>query len=251
MAKRDFAQVHTPAKNRKRESSSMSAAMAGVSLLFTGILAFTGGYMVGHTNNSTDTLQAEKSALTTQIEGLQKQVGDLQQQLAASLEREKPAAKKAAAERVGDLTFYSELPRQKVMPSPLGDTGPAAEQQHRGEDIEMYSDLPPPVREQEAPQTLASVERQANAATSTAAGSPDAVYKLQVGSFVRRSDAEVLLDRMALAGIRATVSEAQVPNLGTRYRVFTTTFTGMAEAEGAKSLLREKLGIEGLLMREQ
>jgi len=255
VAKRDFAHVHTPVK-QKGSSKPMPALMLGVSLLFTGILAFGGGYMVGHTNNSTETLQAEKAALQMRIEALQKETGELQEKLVASLERAKPAAKKAAAERVGDLTFYSELPKQKVMPSPLGDTGPAAVQKQRGEDVEMYADLPPPVREQKAPQTVASVERQANAASlpasaSPAAGSPDVVYKLQVGSFIRRSDAEVLLNRMALAGIKATVSEAQVPNMGTRYRVFTTSVTGMAQAEGIKSLLREKLGINGLLMREQ
>ncbi|MDQ6966739.1 MAG: SPOR domain-containing protein [Mariprofundaceae bacterium] len=258
MAKRDFAHVHTPVK-RKGDSKPMPALMLGISLLFTGILAFGGGYMVGHTNNSTDTLQAEKAVLQTRIETLQKEIVELQVQLAASVERAKPAAKKAAAERVGDLTFYSELPRQKVMPSPLGDTGPAAVQKQRGENVEMYADLPPPVREQKTPQAVASVERQANAAVSPAsqasaspaAGSPDVVYKLQVGSFIRRSDAEVLLNRMALAGIKATVSEAQVPNMGTRYRVFTTSVTGMAQAEGIKSLLREKLGIKGLLMRER
>jgi len=260
MAKRDFAHVHTPVK-QKGGSKPMPAVMLAVSLLFTGVLGFGSGYMVGHTDNSTDTLQAEKAALQTRIEALQKDVGELQTQLAASVERAKPAAKKAAAERVGDLTFYSELPKQKVMPSPLGDTGPAAVQQHRGEDVEMYANLPPPVHEQTAPQTVASVERQANAAlsqasvsqasASAAAGSPEAVYKLQVGSFIRRSDAEVLLNRMAAAGIRATVSEAQVPNMGTRYRVFTASVTGMAQAEGIKSLLREKLGINGLLMREQ
>lgn len=251
MAKRDFAQIHTPVKKRGG-SKPMPAVMAGISLLFTAALAYTSGYMVGHTNNSTDTLQAEKAALQTRIEGMDKQMVDLQQQLDASLEREKPAARKAAAERVGDLTFYNELPKQKVMPSPLGDTGPAAVQQQRGEDMEAYANLPPPVREPK----LAAVHDTRIASQQTAGiaqgatGSPSAVYKLQVGSFIRRSDAEVLLRRMALAGIKASLSEAQVPNMGVRYRVFTKSFTGMAEAEGAKSMLREKLGINGLLMRE-
>jgi len=249
VAKRDFAHVHTPVK-KKSGKGHPAAAMAGISLLLTAILAFTGGYMVGDTRNSTLALQSEKEVLQTRVEGLQKHVAELEQQLASSLEREKPAAKKAAADRVGDLTFYSALPKQKVMPSPLGDTGPAAVQKHRGEDIEAYADLPPPASRVRLAATVHPVVKQGTGDTAGGAGSATASYRLQVGSFVRRSDAEVLLNRMALAGIKATVREAQVPNLGTRYRVFTASYSGMAEAEGAKALLHEKLGINGLLMRE-
>ena len=241
MAKRDFAQLQTPAK--KPESRTTPAVMAGVSLVFTAVLAFSGGYMVGDTRNASDTLKAEKAALQDRVGALQKHVDELETQLAKSREKPKPPTPKDAAERVGDLTFYSELPKQQVMPSPLGDTGPAAVQQHRGEDIEAYANLPPPVREPKAAQGAA-------APASGAAGSPTASYRVQAGSFIRRSDAEGLLNRMALAGIKAKVSQAQVPNVGTRYRVFTASVTGMAEAEGLKSLLRDKLGIEGLLMRE-
>lgn len=219
--------------------------MAGVSLVFTALLAFGAGYMVGDTKNASDTLKAEKTALQDRIDKMQKHVDELETLLARSREKPKPVAQKDAAERVGDLTFYSELPRQQVMPSPLGDTGPAAVQQHRGEDIEAYADLPPPVRKPKAAQDAAGTG-------SGAAGLPAAEYsyRVQAGSFIRRSDAEVLQGRMAQAGIKATVSQAQVPGVGTRYRVFTTAVTGMAEAEGLKSLLRDKLGIKGLLMRE-
>jgi cell division septation protein DedD len=183
-------------------------------------------------------LQKEKAALQDQLLAQEKRIVELEERLAASLEREKPAAKKAAAERVGDLTFYSELPKQKVMPSPLGDTGPAAKQSKGAE-----------VLEQRAAITRAgnrSIEKKAGGDASIALAS----YRLQVGSFIRRSDAEGLLNRMALAGVKAMVSEAQVAGVGTRYRVYTGPHVGLAAAEGAKALVYEKLKIKGLLLRE-
>jgi len=220
MAKRDFA--HVQSQVQKKNSGSMSAAMAAVSLLLTAILAFSGGYIAGDRHNSTDTLQAEKAALQSTVEQRQKHIAELEQRLAASLEREKPAAKKAAADRVGDLTFYRELPKQKVMPSPLYDAHPAANH----------------------------AKRQKGAAAHAETASPVTSYRLQVGSFIRRSDAEGLINRMAPTGLNSAISEAQVAGMGTRYRVFAGPFTGMAAAEGAKSLVREKLNITGLLIRE-
>jgi len=233
MAKRDFAKIEAQVKKKSAKSGGVSAAMTVISLLFTAILAFSGGYMAGDTQNSTDVLKNEKEQLQNRVDGLEKQLASLEQQLAASLEPEKPAPKEAATDQVGDLTFYSELPKQKVMPQPLGDTGPAAVQSGGEEHHEGRGEI----------------NHLAKPAGGQAAGDM-ASYRLQAGSFIRRSDAEALLNRMALADIKATVSEAQVPNMGTRYRVFTTTYSGMAEAEGARSLLQEKLGIKGLLMRE-
>jgi len=233
MAKRDFAQVEAQVKKKPETKGRISAAMTATSLLFTAILAFSGGYMAGDTQNSTRVLKTENEQLQTRIAGLETQVASLEQQLTASLEPEKPATKEAATDQVGDLTFYSELPKQKVMPQPLGDTGPAAVQSGGEEHHEGRGEI----------------NHMANSAAGHAADDM-ATYRLQVGSFIRRSDAEVLLNRMALAGIKATVSEAQVPSLGTRYRVFTAAYSGMAEAEGARALLQEKMGIKGLLMRE-
>jgi len=238
MAKRDFAHVQSQVK-KGGGKEKMSAVMIAISLIFTAVLAFFGGYMAGDRQNSTIVLQNEKAALQTNLVAQEKRIVELEQRLAASLEREKPAAKKAAADRVGDLTFYSELPKQKVMPSPLGDTGPAARQSKGAEALEVRAAI--------TRAGIRSVEKK-NAggdATNTLAS-----YRLQVGSFIRRSDAEGLLNRMALAGVKAMVSEAQVAGVGTRYRVYTGPHIGLAAAEGAKSLVREKLKITGLLLRE-
>jgi len=233
MAKRDFAQVQSKV-HKKSGTGGLSGAMTAIGLLFTAILAFSGGYMAGDTQNSSQVLQAEKEKLQTRIDGLTKQVAGLEQELAENIERQKPAAKKAAAERVGDLTFYSELPKQEVMPSPLGDTGPADVQSGGEEGHEGHA-------------IISSVgHRTVNPSASSAM----ATYRLQVGSFVRRSDAEVLMNRMALAGVQGKVSQADVAGVGTRYRVYTGPHSGLAAAEGAKSMVQEKLAIKGLLLRE-
>ena len=241
MAKRDFAHVQSQVK-KGGGKEKMSAAMIAVSLIFTAVLAFFGGYMAGDRQNSTIVLQNEKATLQTNLIAQEKRIVELEQRLAASLEREKPAAKKAAAERVGDLTFYSELPKQKVMPSPLGDTGPAARQSKGAEALELRAAI--------TRAGIRSVEKKTGESAGGDAGNALASYRLQVGSFIRRSDAEGLLNRMALAEVKAMISEAQVAGVGTRYRVYTGPHVGLAEAEGAKSLVREKLKITGLLLRE-
>lgn len=238
MAKHDFAHVQSQVK-KSDGKGKMSAAMTAVGLVFTAVLAFTGGYMAGDRQNSTVVLQQQKVALESNLEAQEKRITELELKLAASLEREKPAAKKAAADQVGDLTFYSELPKQEVMPSPLGDTGPAARQSKGAESFEVRA--PITRASNRAVEKKAGNDGDANTLTS---------YRLQVGSFIRRSDAEVLLNRMASAGVKAMISEAEVTGLGTRYRVYTGPHLGMAEAEGAKSLVQEKLNIKGLLLRE-
>ncbi len=237
MGKRDFARVQSQVK-KSSGTGRMPVVMTAISLIFTAILAFSGGYMAGDRQNSTVVLQNEKAALQSNLVVQEKRIAELEQQLAASLEREKPAAKKAAAERVGDLTFYSELPKQKVMPSPLGDTGPAADQSGAEEGHEGHAAI-----------GQATDRSGAGHATHNAAASM-ASYRLQVGSFIRRSDAEGLMKRMTLAGLKSMVAEAQVAGIGTRYRVYSGPYVGLAAAEGAKSLVQEKLNIKGLLLRE-
>jgi cell division septation protein DedD len=256
MSKRDFAQVQSP---KKTDKGRTPAVMAAVSLLLTAILAFGGGYMVGNRQNSTDTLQAERKALQEHVDTQQKQIADLEQQL-ATLVREKPAANKAATDQVGDLTFYSALPKEKVTPAPLGDTGPAAVQKQQGENIDQYADLPPPPDHSRLPiappsplaadthktdATASNPESQTNEATTALPS-----FSLQLASFTRRSDAEALLARMQQIGIKGSIAEANVPGAGMRFRVVAGPYAGMAEAEGARATVRQKLGINPMLRRD-
>lgn len=257
MNKRDFAQVQS--RKKDTDKGRMPAAMAAISLLLTAILAFGGGYMVGKRQNSTYALQAEKNALQEHVDTQQKQIADLERQL-ASLAKEKSSAKKPATDQVGDLTFYSALPREKVTPAPLGDTGPAAVQKKQGENIDQYADLPPPPDHSRLPiapppltakdmhkddARTGNPEIQANKETTALPS-----FSLQLASFTRRSDADALLARMLKMGIKGSIAEANVPGVGTRFRVIVGPFAGMAEAEGMRATVRQKLGINPMLRRD-
>jgi cell division septation protein DedD len=256
MAKRDFAQTQSRAK--KADKGRMPAVMAAASLLLTAILAFAGGYMVGDKQHSTSTLQAEKAVLQARIDTQQKRIAVLEQQLAVNA-HEKPAAKKAATEQVGDLTFYSKLPKEKVMPSPLGDTGPPAKEKQQGENIDQYADLPPPADHSRLPipappppadghkadVTTGTPGSQANETATVLPG-----FSLQLASFTRRSDADALLARMQKAGIKGSIAEANVKGVGARFRVLAGPYAGMAEAEGMRATVRQKLGINPMLRRD-
>jgi len=258
MNNRDFAQVQF--RKKDPDKGRIPAAMTAISLLLTAIMAFGGGYMVGNRQNSTGTLQAEKQALQQHIDTQQKQLAGLRQQLAA-LARKKSAADKPASDRVGELTFYSKLPKQNVMPSPLGDTGPAAKEKLQGENVDQYADIPPPPDHSRLPisppkPSVAGAPKPTAKASGSGAQAKQAAtaalprFSLQLASFIRRSDADALVARMHKAGIKGTVVEAKVAGAGTRYRVVSGPFAGMAEAEGMRATVRQKLGINPMLRRD-
>ncbi|MDQ6986248.1 MAG: SPOR domain-containing protein [Mariprofundaceae bacterium] len=247
--KRDFAKVQSQVKSRPA-SSGMSAAMAVVSLLVTAGVAFSVGYLAVDRSASPNTLTSENSELKMQLTEKNKQLIVLQQQVATlQATADKQSAKKPqqdATQRVGDLTFYSSLPKQKVVPSPLGDTGPAAKMNvapHQPSHGTLHKKLPQPSLPSVAGDIGGNVEVNNGEATAS-------MYRLQVGSYIRRSDAEGFLNRLAKAGLSAQVHKKMVDGIGVRYRVMMGPYRGLAAASAAKSLVREKLNIDGLLLRE-
>jgi len=226
MAKRDFAKVHSPAKKKPHGKNGIPAAMAAVSLLLTAVVGFSGGYMTGEQQNAPQKLKSENNELKQKLTEQSKQLDSLNKQLQSlNSEQHKTQAKPHpnATQQVGDLTFYSSLPKQKVMPAPLGDSASA-------------------VAGKTAHRTSPQVHQNA---------SDMAEYRLQLGSYIRRSDAEGFVNRMLKWGLAAQVNEKTVEGVGVRYRVLMGPFNGLAAAEAARSDAREKLHVDGLLLREQ
>jgi len=244
MAKRDFANVHSPAKKKPYGKSGLSAAMAAVSLLLTAVVGFSSGYMTGDKQNASPKLQAENKALKQQVSDLNGQIASLNTQLQTQMAMAEKNISRAkhrpnATQQVGDLTFYSSLPKQKVMPSPLGDEASQSTPQnaakrniHKNKPLQTHS-----------PAQLS--DSMAKPGTSAMAS-----YRLQLASYIRRSDAEGFVNRLMKSGLSAQVNEKVVEGVGVRYRVVMGPFHGLAAAEAAHSDAREKMNVDGLLLRE-
>ncbi len=251
MAKRDFAKVQSQAKSGG--NSRKPVVMTAISLLFTAAVAFSAGNMAGNKQNSPDTLNVENNRLKMQLAEKNQQLIALQEKVASlQAAADKRPAKKPqqnATQWVGDLTFYSSLPKQNVMPSPLGDTGPAAKMKAAPQAV-----LRAPAHNKPSQPSLPSESRAlAGNPMSEKGGAATAnrtAYRLQVASYIRRSDAEGFFNKLAKAGLSAQVREKMVDGIGVRYRVVMGPYRGLAAASAAKSQLREKLNIDGLLLRE-
>jgi len=255
MAKRDFAKVQSQAKSGG--NSRKPVVMIAISLLFTAAVAFTAGNMMGNKQNSPDALKTENNGLKTQLTEKKQQLIALQEKVASlQVAVDKRPAKKPqqnATQRVGDLTFYSSLPKQKVMPSPLGDTGPAAKMKAAPR-ASLHVPSHKPLHNKPPQSSLPSESRELvgnhMGENGGAAAANMTSYRLQVASYIRRSDAEGFFNRLAKAGLVAQIREKMVDGIGVRYRVVMGPYRGLAAASAAKSQVREKMNIDGLLLRE-
>ncbi|MDX8392259.1 MAG: SPOR domain-containing protein [Mariprofundaceae bacterium] len=251
MAKRDFAKSQSQAENgRSAKKRHPPAAMVVISLLLTAGIAFMAGNMFGDQKNTpSDALKSENNGLKTQLSEQHRQLMIAQEKLAllqADADKERQGKQQPeASKQVGDLTFYSVLPKQKVMPAPLGDTGPAAKMSAPPHTPAAHTSS-----QHKLPSSLPSGQADAGVATEARRSANISTYHLQVGSYIRRSDAEVFLNRLAAKELSAQIREKEIAGIGRRYRVVMGPFAGLAAAEAVKSQVREQLNMNGLLLRE-
>ncbi len=238
MAARDFAEVPGPAPQRGGGVNwRVIVVVAG------GLAVVAGGFVAGYS------LGERRGRMLAEHAGKQRLLDEIARQK-KELARLKKSTKAAAANRpgatpageLGELTFYNDLPRQPVAPAPL----PEAEQ--------------PPVGRVSAPDAghadVGHIIRQAMrqpAARPADQGAParGAVgrWRVQVGSYQRREDAEALASRARGKGFPATVEQAMVPGLGLWFRVYVGPYAGRDAALAAQARVRKTMRISGLLLR--
>lgn len=256
MARQDFARLEVPRRKEKKKDGIPLLSVVAVVLI--AILCFVAGYWAagqkaggtgehGVPQAKLDAMQAkldEKAAenhvLQANIEGLQEQV-----------ELWKAKAQQSAHARVGNLQFYSELPKQSVKPAPVlepapqpevADTRPATPVPPRPKPVAVPSEAVA-ARAEVAP--VAPVE----AAATTSAVVDDALYRIQIASFRSREDAASMQQKLTQAGFRALVETVDLGDKGTWYRIFAGPYGGRIEADKQLADIEQKVHVKGLLIR--
>jgi len=222
MARKDFAEVQAPQLEGQGMGTMRSIFVVAGMLIVVGV-SFVGGFMLGEKQGKAKAEHAGKQHLLEQIE---KQRHELETLKKTAGNQKRNSGK--AATQVGELTFYNTLPNQKVAPAPLDASQSETSHENKVTDIIRHE--------------------LANRGSQPASAS---IFKLQVGSYQRRGEAENLKVMLGKNGFQAVVEQTMVPDLGLWFRVYTGPYANRKVAEQAKSQVQTKMHITGLLLRDK
>jgi len=231
MAGRDFAQVEAPTSPEDHPGRFRSALLV-VGILSIVAISFMGGFWLGKEHGAQMVETAEKARLVKQVEEQRKELEALRRQA-----RRQQRKEEVSTTQVGELTFYNELPSQPVMPSSLSATGDGKDKK-----------APPAAEKEKDAALLESIIQQELARTAGSSRTAATAFRLQVGSFQKRSDTRSLVEQLTRLGLPVYVQAVELPELGLWHRVYAGPFASRAAAEAKQRLIREKLKISALLV---
>jgi len=164
------------------------------------------------------------------LQNQQKELETLKQAVEKNLDKE------AATSQVGELTFYNELPKQSIVPEPLHasevSTRPAA-----SNIVDQPMD------------DIKAAEKKLDALIQDEMKTTSRSFRVQVASFSAEDDAKNFLPSLSKLGISPQIQKVNLATMGTRYRVFTNSYSDETNAMRAKQLIKEKLKIDGILIQ--
>jgi len=149
----------------------------------------------------------------------------------------KTKAEQGAHTKVGELSFYKELPKQSVTPAPVQDA-PKAKPQRESKPAQQVTAVKAAV---ESVPVVDSAQQQAEL--------KDVNYRLQLASFRTESDAMAMQGKLARAGYKAQVEMANLDEKGRWYRLFSGPYDSRAKAETAQLQIETQMKIKGFLKR--
>ncbi len=221
MARKDFAKVQAPGSVGYDMRNMRSTFVIAGMLAIVGI-SFIGGVMLGEKQGMEKAKYAGKQRL---LQRIKKQSHELD-----TLKRTDEGQKHQLAQtetQVGDLTFYNTLPNQKVAPVPLNTSQNSPG--HEG--------------------AVADVIRRELVRRGMRPASGGA-FKLQVGSYHRKADADNLKTRFKQQGFQAVVEQTTVPGMGLWFRVYTGPYANRRMAGQARLRVQTTMHITGLLLHD-
>ena len=228
MAGQDFAHVERPSD--KEDDSGQWKTMLLACLVVAGLIgSFFAGFYVGRDNTvQVVDSSAEVKALQVQLSQQQSLLEDARKALVA---KENIKNSESETSKVGPLTFYTDLAKQKVMP--------AAVVQPKAEPAIADTDD----HEQQIQQIFT---QELGSSPATDQGQ----YVLQIASFEKDMDARRMQDSLQKKGLKTSVQKVNVTSIGWRYRVVTTHPLEKPAATDLQQQLKSEMKLSALMIRQ-
>jgi len=247
MARQDFAQVKV---SKKPESGSGSGPLLIIfAIVFVAIACFIAGFWLAENQGvQQDSAHPELDAAQAQLKLSQARV-DLQQArievLEKLVEEWKRKSEESATNKVGELKFYHDLPRQSVTPAPVSDV--PASKSSPSPALPPHPAKPP----LEKPESAKTVDMQQadESAKETATDTVATIYQIQVASFRLKAEASRFQKKLFNAGFSAFIRSIDLAEKGNWFRVYAGPYSSIDIAEKAQAEIHKQIKIKGLLVR--
>jgi len=246
MAKQDFAQVK--ASTKAKSESGSGSILSAIGVLVIAGLCFSGGYWLGsgdirQTGNKTDSdaSAAKLAAKIAENRVLQAKNEALQDMV----EQWKKKAKQGAHTKVGELSFYKDLPKQSVTPAPVPDlpkAAPKVKPAHASKAVETQQVAAVGTMLEPAAASMPDVAPTSSASTHTP-------YHIQLASFRTEADAMTMQQKLMRSGFHTQVKRADLGEKGLWFRLYAGPYDSRAHAETAQQKIETQTKLKGFLQR--
>lgn len=259
MADRDFAQLQATVKPDAPgavAASGLRSTLLVLGILSVVIMAFVGGYWLGSQQGHDSAEAAAKARLQAQLLAQQKELQALRQQ--AKKARAKAATDISPTTEVGDLTFYTDLPKQPVKPQPLSQPVTSPNR--------PASTAPSPTPSSQPPTTPAPaptpgatgsdkmvasiIQRELDRKPAAPQPAKGVSYYVQVASFRHAKDAAGIQKRLQGAGFTSRIRRAEIAGRGTWYRLQVGPYASRDAADAARVQLGNQQRLKGIVIRD-
>jgi len=232
MAGHDFA--HNAAPNQTSPSSGNDALILPViAVIAVAGICFAAGFWLGSADVKRTGMKTDIDAVGAQLAAKQAEV-ILQQARIKSLEGQvsqwRNKAGESAYSKVGELSFYKDLPKQSVTPAPVSAKAVAKVK---------------PVAKPAITQVIEKVLRPVSTAPVIKKVLDDSDYRIQLASFRSFSDAMPLQKKMSKSGFSTFIHQVDLGAKGQWFRVYAGPFVSKSEAEDSRQRIEQQMKLKG------
>lgn len=252
MADRDFARLQATVKPDAARASGISGlrtALLVLGILAVVIMGFVGGYWLGSRQGQESAVVAAKARLEAQLQAQQKELQALRKQA----NKAAAAGEGSPTTDVGELTFYTDLPKQSVKPQPLSQpVSPAGKASSSS-----VPASPPPSTSPSSPSAagkgdmMQSIIRRELARKPVGSASPakGASYYVQVASFRDVAEAAAMQRKLQNIGLASEIRSTDIPGRGTWHRLQVGPYASRDAADAVRIDLGKKMHLKGIVIR--